>query len=199
MAHSQIISHIYPVQSAILNYLDPADLVRIAKTSKNLWEAFHRFSRRAYNIDKSLLPFVSNPDSFRQMQSDTGAIISGSFALQFLTREVWPDTGLDVFVCREHREIVGRWLLGNGFSYKPATKMIGNVVVTQQHRYEDAMECPGFRKMAFTGVADVLNFVRTTGNMEKTVALHITWISPIQTVLRSPFSLCFISLSSTSD
>ena len=192
MTPSTLISNMYPVQTAVLNCLNAADLVRIGKTSKELWEAFHHFARRAYNIDLYLLPFIPDPDSFRKMQCDTGAIISGSFALQFLTREVWPNTGLDVFVHREHRERAGRWLLDNGFSYRPATKIFGHTVVTQQQYYEDAIECPGFRKMVFTGVADVLDFVRTTGNVQKTVVLHITWISPIQTVLKFPFSQCFI-------
>lgn len=155
-------------------------------------DAFNSFSRRAYDIDKALLPFFSNTDDFRQLLCDTGAIISGSFALQFITREVWPDIDLNLFVDVENRAWVGEWLLENGFVYRASTRQYDATSIVQAASYEEAIECPGARSIMVVDVLDTLDFVRTTEGVEKTVVLHVVRNEPIQTVLKFPFSEYFI-------
>ena len=61
-------------------------------------------------------PFI-RPETlycFRQMLQATGAIISGSTALQFLDRARYDDSDLDIFVNHLKCDIVSKWLLNQG-------------------------------------------------------------------------------------
>ena len=188
MASLEVITEHYPLQIATFNSLNAGDLVRIAKTSKVFQDILNRYLRRAYDINERLLPFIRNPDSFRRMQFSTGAIISGSFALQFFTRLVWPDTGLDMFVGSRFKDQAGEWLLRNGYSYRPATIVRGGVSETQSLSYSEAIKCPGFRGVFLLFLLDVLDFVWMVDGVERRICLHVTRGCPVETVLRFPFS-----------
>lgn len=41
---------------------------------------------------------MKDPVEFRSQMSRHGAIISGSFALQFFERTMWPDADLDIWI-----------------------------------------------------------------------------------------------------
>lgn len=194
MAYSNIISRLYPVNNSVLGYLGPADLVRMEKINKEYRATTTTFMRRAYNIDRQLIGFLPDPHSFRRMQSKTGTVISGSFALQFFTRVYYPETALDIFVGSLYREEVGGWLSSNGFIYTPFTKTHDKVTTTQALSYEDAMLCPGFRELKLVDVMDVLDFVRDVGGAKRRVVLHVTRNSPIQTILLFPFSEFIVAI-----
>lgn len=59
--------------------------------------------KRAFNLDKLLSRFFSPPEilRFRELQCSTGMLISGSTALKFFERVVYPDSDLDLYI--EHR------------------------------------------------------------------------------------------------
>lgn len=85
------------------------------------------FATRAYDIDRSLGHYFSDPPAFRKLMARTYLLISGSFALQFLDRtKVFPDSDLDLYI---HHDIyssqydenireIGRWLDSEGYAYK---------------------------------------------------------------------------------
>ncbi|KIJ42145.1 hypothetical protein M422DRAFT_171479, partial [Sphaerobolus stellatus SS14] len=53
---------------------------------------------RAFNINDFLKRFLKDPRKFRSLQTRTGALISGSQALQLLGRTRWPDSDLDLYI-----------------------------------------------------------------------------------------------------
>ena len=187
MSYSNVISRLYPVHNSVLGYLGPSDLVRMAKINKEYQSATNSFTRRAYSIDRQLTRFIPDPESFRCMQSETGAIISGLFALQFLTCVDWPDTALDIFIMFIYKEEVGKWLLRNEFIYVPFTWTHNKITLTQDLLYEESIHCPGFRKLQLIELLNVPDFVSEVGGVKRKVVLHVTRSLPIQTILR--FSL----------
>ena len=187
MERSTVITDIYPVHSTLFNLLNVADIIRLAKTNTRLRNLLYSYTRRAYDIEAQLLDFLPDPDSFRELQFYTGVIISGSFALQFFTRETRPDMSLDIFVGSRSQEQVGGWLLRHGFFYSPVKLIRGGVEETQAP-YSDAIKCPGFRAIPSVQVLDTLDFVRVVDGTERKVVLHVTCFSPVETVLLFPFS-----------
>lgn len=52
-------------------------------------------------------------------------LISGSTALQFFERVVYPNSDLDLYVKHQYREAIGRWLLEIGYKYVPQQEHVG--------------------------------------------------------------------------
>jgi len=55
-------------------------------------------STRDPSIDAALARFVKYPAHLRKLLSETNAVISGSFAVQFFLNETWSDSDLDIDV-----------------------------------------------------------------------------------------------------
>ena len=178
---------IYPIYTSLFQFLTAADMIRLSKTNKRLRNLLDGYFRRAYDIDAQLIHFFPDPESFRELQFHTGAVISGSFAFQFFTRGTLTQIDLDVFVGSGSQEEVGGWLLRHGFSYSPARIFRGGIEETQ-YPYSYAIQCPGFREVYIIRVMDILDFVRVVDGVERRVALYVTFFSPIETIIRFPFS-----------
>ena len=72
--------------------------------------------RTAFNFSALMQPFI-RPETlycFRQTLQATGAIISGSTALQYLDRARYEHSDLDIFVNHFKCDIVSEWLLNQG-------------------------------------------------------------------------------------
>jgi hypothetical protein len=84
----------------ILNHLDARDLVYLAAANRDTRVVVTNFKTRAFKVEKILSKFFSYEQiqQFRAMQRQTGTVISGSAALQFFHRIVWPATDLDLYV-----------------------------------------------------------------------------------------------------
>ncbi|EMD31991.1 hypothetical protein CERSUDRAFT_162454 [Gelatoporia subvermispora B] len=100
--------------------LSPACLVCVGRVSRITRDAVHDFGSRAFNINKRLSRFFSDPVAFRTLQVQTACVISGSFALQFFDRTFYPKSDLNLYV--EHgtsiRDIA-EFLLGDGYLFAP--------------------------------------------------------------------------------
>ena len=77
--------------------------------------------KRAFNLDKLLSRFFSHPEilRFRELQCFTGMLISGSIALQFFERVVYPDSDLDLYIEHRFSRQVADWLIDIGYKYAP--------------------------------------------------------------------------------
>lgn len=65
-----------------------------------------------FNINAKLKRFNLDPVAFRTALGHSGALISGSFALQFLLGTVWKGTDLDVMVEKgTNMEMLGAFLI----------------------------------------------------------------------------------------
>jgi hypothetical protein len=56
---------------------------------------------------------------FRELQCATGMFISGSSALQFFDRTVYPESDLDLYLEHRFSHAVAYWLLEIGYKYAP--------------------------------------------------------------------------------
>lgn len=83
------------IRKRIIQCLDIKSLLNLARMKQAVRKLVYTHE---WNINDKLRRFVKNPIAFRRHQSQTRAIISGSFALQFFERVTWPDSDLDVFI-----------------------------------------------------------------------------------------------------
>ncbi|KAF8185704.1 hypothetical protein BJ912DRAFT_972907 [Pholiota molesta] len=105
----------------LLEELSPGELFKYGKTCKHIHSIVESYIRRRFQIDKLLATYFtpSQIADFRRLQASTGMLISGSTALQFFNRVVYPDSDLDVYVEHAYREDIGLWLLSIGYKYVP--------------------------------------------------------------------------------
>ena len=187
MAHAHSIATSSTLYDPLLSCCNAAELLRLSRTSQTMRHVVQDFMRRGYNLDQSLQVFFHNSVGFHIIQSYTGAVISGSFALGFFTRTSYFHADLDIYVASSRRKQVGDWLVSNGYVYIPATQSRGELVLTQPEVYEEAIVSLDMGWMAehfhCEGVLGVLNFFQTIGGVEKKVQVIVTDICPIRTIL----------------
>ncbi|KAI0696059.1 hypothetical protein C8T65DRAFT_615610, partial [Cerioporus squamosus] len=112
----------HPVYDNIFCHLSPASFVRMSRVCCDVQEATKDFASRAYNIDRRLRRYFSDPLAFRALMSRTGLLISGSFALQFFDRSFYPNSDLDLYVWTDESVIeAGNWLKTEGYIYKSSS------------------------------------------------------------------------------
>jgi hypothetical protein len=79
------------------------DLVRQTPTNANITLPVQSPYRARFDLHRLLPRFFGEPaqvKEFRQIQSQTETIISGSMTLQFFNRLTWSNTDLDLYVTR---------------------------------------------------------------------------------------------------
>lgn len=59
--------------------------------------------------------------------SDTGMVISGSVALQFLNRTIYPDSDLDLYSPLKYARHIAHWLVSAGYTYAPKNPSLPTV------------------------------------------------------------------------
>lgn len=100
------------IHEALFSYLTPMEFLRLAKTCCRANVVVQSYVKRAFNINRFLLRFFSDPLAFRSLQARTGTLVSGSSALQFFDRTFYPDSDLDLYLSMEAIERVAQWLIG---------------------------------------------------------------------------------------
>ncbi|TDL16734.1 hypothetical protein BD410DRAFT_755116 [Rickenella mellea] len=117
MSYARLLDRTF-ITDRLFDCCSPASIFCIGRTCKIARNAVQFYVKRTFDINDHLHRFVHNPIEFRSMLDRTGAIISGSNALQFLNRKTWPESDLDLYVYKPNYKEVGRWLQDNaGFSY----------------------------------------------------------------------------------
>jgi hypothetical protein len=84
-----------PIRTVFTHHLSTADLLQLASTCRFARDSIYKSE---WNINSKLRSFVRDPIAFRSRLAQSNALISGSFALQFLERVVWPESDMDIFV-----------------------------------------------------------------------------------------------------
>ena len=185
------------VYDSVLCECNGRDLLRLMRTCKAFERMVRDFMRREYDLNKRLLSFFLDPLAFRTMQWSTGAIISGSFALQFFTRSHYPTADLDIYVCRPGGVRAGNWLQDNGYDYVPACVEEDGVVCKQPDSFEHAIRSMDFAwapdRFYCEGVDGVFNFERVVCGCVRKVQIIVTGLCPIKTILNFHSSkLCLL-------
>lgn len=94
------------------------DIISLSRVSQHLHDLSEDYWRSALNIKRQLqayFPTEGGPDDFLDLMKETGAIISGSTALQFFARRVFQDADLDVYIPSPMCEKAHRWLAEFGY------------------------------------------------------------------------------------
>ena len=188
-----------PVYDSLFSCLPPVSFARMSSLCREVREATIDYATRAYDIDRSLSHYFSDPVAFRKLMARTYLLISGSFALQFFKRTSFSGSDLDLFVhydiyghddsgCERILEI-GRWLEGEGYMFKPSpgqgSTLDGEV---QELEVVDAMLQRYGEGLA---VADVYTFERSPQNHVGTDTVRKVQLvipsskhsSPLETIL----------------
>ncbi|TDL21030.1 hypothetical protein BD410DRAFT_724756, partial [Rickenella mellea] len=74
------------VSDVLFDHASPATMYRVGRTCWMAWRAVQDYSRRTFNINSRLRRFFDDPIGFRNLQAQTGTVISGAFAHRFFDR-----------------------------------------------------------------------------------------------------------------
>ncbi|TFK42069.1 hypothetical protein BDQ12DRAFT_598841 [Crucibulum laeve] len=173
-----------PVYTAVFSYLSSPDLIRSGRTCRTLYRASSDFCSRAYNIYRHLSWFFTDPLAFRSLQAQTGTLISGSNALQFLDRTFYSESDLDLFTFHDATPEVANYLQREGYHFvkegdQPSTfKAAFDLIVPPDNA--DIRGIRPFDKYRFSGVSGVFNFLKDNGQKVQVVS---TTTSPLHCIL----------------
>ncbi|KAI9010266.1 hypothetical protein DFJ74DRAFT_599414, partial [Hyaloraphidium curvatum] len=104
-----------PVLDALLPVLSPDAIFRLGATCRALYNPVKSYAVRTFNGDGLLGRFFDDVAGFRAVLARTGAIVSGSTALQVLDRVRYKESDLDVYVLPPYARELCDWILGQGY------------------------------------------------------------------------------------
>ena len=102
---------------SLLESSSPANIFRLARVSRAHQASVQSFIPRAFNINRHLERYFPDALAFRSLQARTGALVSGSSALQFFNRQIYADSDLDIYVSLKRSREVCEWVMEQGFRY----------------------------------------------------------------------------------
>lgn len=114
---------------ALLDNLSTADIFRFGRASKSARHTLQSYLRRRYKLHQVLSRFFTEDqtEELRTLMSRTSMIISGSVALQFLDRTIYPDSDLDLYAPLKNAWHISDWLVSAGYAYAPKTASLPTV------------------------------------------------------------------------
>lgn len=159
----------------LLSYLDPVDLASLACLNRSINSEMRAYSRRIFSITRVLSLFFTDCTSFREMQSRTGTLISGSAALQLFERTTYSNADLDVYVEHHYALEVAAHLASEGYAFVPRERQ----EPTPEETLEDIDELSHAGHYLGQGIANVLDFSRD----DKKIQVMVSKRSPIDIIL----------------
>ncbi|KAN0073809.1 hypothetical protein V8E55_012063 [Tylopilus felleus] len=192
-----------PVYDLVFSCLSPRSLIRFALTCRDVYLAVAEFKTRAFNINRHLSRYFTDPIAFRSLQARTNTLISGSNALQFLDRTFYPEADLDLYTHPGHSFEVTQFLVkAQGYRYVPREsqvkdwKMATNAERDLTARRVQIRESP-LHWYPTTHIRAVWSFEKTGSNEERLIVQIIeAWSSPLESILGF-HSTCVMNLISS--
>ena len=153
--------------------------------------------RRAFRINHVLKRYFTPPEisTFRYLQSRSQMIISGSTALQFFERSIYPDSDLDIYVEERYKDMVAVWLVSIGYTFRHRKWQPTLEVLESWKEFLDVSPSdgpvlePNSTDYMGQGIEDVYNFVR--GDPEVKIQLITSSSSPLEIMLNYHSSKTF--------
>lgn len=181
------------IYDTLFAHLSPASIFRTARTCHIARQASIDYQSRAFDIHRHLTRFFADPVGFRVLQAQTGAVISGSNALQFFDRDIYPDSDLDIFVNVGNALDVCTWIAqsaGYGYSFEPNEIQRDEGLFT----YSDAIAIFGvhhnsvnldWNRYEESAAYSVINFVSASGILgTRKVQVIATSSTPMANILK---------------
>ncbi|KAJ7722644.1 hypothetical protein DFH07DRAFT_1067368 [Mycena maculata] len=162
------------------------DLVRLMCTCRRVYRLVHE---TCFDISRLLYPFFGDPsevECFQRIQAQTGTLISGSIALQYFNRLIYPESDLDIYAHRVSAAIPVGFIVLNGYTFAPRKSQDPNVFVQLCASLEDK---PPVASYLGRGIADVLDFHKG----QKKIQLIIATATPIE-IITSFHSTCVMNI-----
>ncbi|KAJ7635105.1 hypothetical protein FB45DRAFT_910776 [Roridomyces roridus] len=161
---------------ALFAQLPSRELVRLMQTCRLIHDIAYQV---CFNPTRLLSPFFGDKeqvDRFRQIQADTGTLISGSTALQFLERTTYPGSDLDLYAYIAHSHNPAAFFLDNGYVFKPRPTQKPDVF----DQLDASFEVP-HRVFPYpsNGIVDVIEFTKG----DKKIQLMLAKASPVEVIL----------------
>ncbi|KAJ7740131.1 hypothetical protein B0H16DRAFT_1424300 [Mycena metata] len=168
----------------LFSHMDARELFAFAQTCRLIYCLVKETS---FSLPRLLSPFFGHAtevDRFRQMQLQSGTLISGSIALQFFNRLKWPGSDLDLYVHRPTAGLAVHFIVSNGYTFDPRKSQ--NEDVFAQLVASVADKPPSYLGR---GIADVLDFykggqkiqliIATSTPMEVIISFHSTCVQNV--------------------
>jgi len=143
--------------------------------------AVDAYMPEAFNVKAALRPFFEHPASFRQLQASLGTLISGSFALKFLSRSTWECNDLDLYTWVDSWNEVYGWLILRGYG------LIGGPL---QELEAEELEAELLREQGEphvyprSAIHNVFNFEKFIGTNIMRIQVVVAETSPIAPILQ---------------
>lgn len=192
----------------LLDCLDPSEILKYSRVCKHTHTVVQSYMKRAFNIDTLLARFFSPPEilRFRELQCSTGMLISGSTALQFFERVIYPDSDLNLYIEYRFSRQVADWLVNIGYTYAPlpdpdGPQSLEDAFHHNPHSQEEFLEKTSLPKSTFFGgesyvlPSTIFNFERHTPHRK--IQLITSLMSPLQRVLGFHSSMSSLSYDLT--
>lgn len=96
-------------------------LITLLQTSSRVNKSVKDYMSCAFDINRLLSRYFSDPAAFRYIQACSASVIAGSTALQFFDRSFYPHSDLDLYVPRVWRSRIGHFLLQDGYQFVPTS------------------------------------------------------------------------------
>ena len=199
---------------ALFSHCTPATIHHLSLACRAARRAVSDYNSRAYDINRHFNRFFRDPVAFRRMQMYTGSVVSGSSALQFFDRTLYPDADLDIYADKDQAEIVGKWIMDQagdslsgpgaqmGYNFVPRENQPPDFFAAlkaaphqpaQAHPEEvDEEVPPGYPEALVSGV---FSFIANSHNgHELKVQLILCYEIPIKTILQFHSSECVLYL-----
>ncbi|KAG1899749.1 uncharacterized protein F5891DRAFT_1128900 [Suillus fuscotomentosus] len=171
-----------PVYDNIFSYISPRELVRLGHSCHAAYAASKDYSRRAFNINRHLSGFISQPLLFRSLQARTGTLIAGSNALQFLDRTVYDEADMDMYVHPGHaREVMDYIVEKEGYEFKPHSRQPQDYRKIVSDKWDNTRIRQDYQ---IKGVKSVLSLEKhgSDGGHQKIQVIECT-MSPFDTII----------------
>ncbi|KAJ3510693.1 hypothetical protein NLJ89_g4533 [Agrocybe chaxingu] len=189
----------------IFDNIGPGDLIRYSRTCREAREAVAAYSRRAFHLEGVLSCYFTPTQilKFRELQFETGALISGSTALQLLDRTKYETSDLDVYVAQRGCKPIAFWLQSIGYKYVPRlprfpyTQIVPELqtldtaldymrphmpqILAIDRERDDEHQFLDPRDNGYSGGLNIYDFKKP--NDEVKIQLITTWQAPLECVL----------------
>lgn len=174
----------------LFSCLSEADLASFSRTCLQVYLSVQSYRARAFQLWRSLSRFMPqcDVDGFREMLHETGALVSGSVALQFFSRECIPDCDLDLYTEREYAPRVFSYVCDLGYRFRPRASQMPDAK-RSLCRVLDVLEGRDLDAFRQRSVLDVFDFERV-GHESVVIQVVVAADCSVDAMLGSHSSAC---------
>ncbi|TFK61195.1 hypothetical protein BDN72DRAFT_863792 [Pluteus cervinus] len=181
--------------SALFHYFDVAELMRLSRISKTVYDRVASYLEEQFSLTDLLRPYFTPPQivKFRELQINTGVVITGTTAYHFLNRSLSHSVRLDLLVDDDGAGWLLMWFDLIGYHAVRPDSFYGRLEEYEDDDDVDASDdddVPG----ATTLVQEVMNFVNDD---LRQIRLVVSRSDLIDVILAYPITSAMNLISST--